>query len=69
MGNTINSLTNRSIMAATSSESRTAAPAGEDGKFRVLHGVATEELKSVMNQLKQFPIAAQALVSSRNPDL
>lgn len=69
MGNAINGLASRNIMAAAASEPQAAAPAAGEGKFKVLHGTATNELKSVMSQLQQFPRTAQALVSSRNPDM
>ncbi len=69
MGNAINGLAGRSAMAAMDSAQDAAPPVATDQQVKTLYGTATQELQSMMNRLRQLPETAQALVSSRNPDL
>ncbi len=69
MANAINGSVGRSMMAAMESTQQAAPAATTGAQVKTLYGTATEELMTMMNRLRQLPLTAQALVSSRNPDL
>ncbi len=69
MGNAINGLANRVAVTEAEGASQAAPAAATGGNIKLLYGTSTQALTNMMNRLKQFPTSAQALVSSRNPDL
>ncbi len=69
MGSAINGLAGRTPISEMDSAQPTAPASATGGSVKLLYGTSAQELTNMMNRLKQFPASAQALVSSRNPDL
>jgi len=69
MGSAINGLAGRTPITEVEGAPQDAPVAPAGGNIRLLYGTSAQELTNMMNRLKQFPASAQALVSSRNPDL
>ncbi len=69
MGSTINGVAGRSAMTQVDKAQDTAPAANTGRQVKSLYGTATTELMNMMNRLSQFSATAQAVVSSRNPDL
>jgi hypothetical protein len=69
MGSAINGASNRNPVTELNNAQQAAPAATSNGPVKLLYGTAAQELTTMMNRLRQFPASAQALVSSRNPDL
>ena len=69
MGNAINRSAGQSTMAAIDNTQPATSTTATGAQVKTLYGTATQEAISMMNRLRQLPVTAQALVSSRNPDL
>jgi len=69
MGSAINGLAGRPPITGAEGTPQAAPAAPTGSPVKLLYGTSAQELTNMMNRLKQFPASAQALVSSRNPDL
>ncbi len=69
MDNSISRMTSHNSITFTDNPPTAMPPQPAGRQFKPLYGAMTEDLQNVMNQVKRFAITAEALVSSRNPEL
>ncbi len=69
MGNAINGMAGRSMIAAMDSTQGPSPVQVTSGQIKPLYGTVTEDVTKFIGQVKQFPATAEALVSSRNRDV
>ncbi len=69
MDNSISRMASRSPITSTDNLPTTMPSPSAGRQFKPLYGAMTDDLQNVMNQAKRFAITAEALVSSRNPEL